>query len=85
MTHTHTFILAPFVLAFLVSVFRFYNRENAASVASPSFLLAILSVLVAGSYLVLGVIDLLPSYSTIAYLLVGLAFLATAIARLFML
>ncbi len=84
MTATSTFLLAPFILAFLVFVFRFYNRENAGSIANPSFLLAILTVLIAGAYLILGVIDLLPPHSTIGFALAGLLLLATAITRMFM-
>jgi quinol-cytochrome oxidoreductase complex cytochrome b subunit len=84
MTNTSTFILVPFIFAFLVFVFRFYNRESAASIKSPSFVLAILTVLIAGSYLILGVTGNLPPYSAIGYLLIGLMLLATAIARMFM-
>jgi hypothetical protein len=84
MTNTSTFILVPFILAFLVFVFRFYSREGASSIANPSFLMAILTVLIAGSYLILGVTGMLPPYSTIGYLLVGFALLATAITRMFM-
>jgi hypothetical protein len=84
MTNASTTLLLPFILAFLVFVLRFYSRERAASVTNPSFLLAILTVLIAGSYLILGVTDLLPAYSTIAFLAVGLILLATAILRMFM-
>jgi hypothetical protein len=84
MTNTTSFLLAPFILAFLVFVFRFYSRENAASITNPSFLLAILTVLIAGSYLILGVTELLPPYSTIGYAVVGLILLGTAILRMFM-
>ena len=84
MTDISQFLLAPFILAFLVFAFRFYIRERAASAANPSFLLAILTVLVAGTYLILGVVDLLPPYSTIGFTAVGLILLATAITRMFM-
>lgn len=83
MTNASTIILAPFILAFLVFVFRFYNRERAASIANLSFLLAIGTVLIAGAYLFLGVTDNLPDYGTLGFGLVGLILLAVAIARLF--
>jgi hypothetical protein len=84
MTNTSTLILAPFILAFLVFVYRFYNRERAASIFNPSFLLAIGTMLIAGGYLVLGVIDSLPAYSTLGFGIVGLILLAVAILRMFM-
>lgn len=84
MTNTTSFLLAPFILAFLVFVFRFYSRENASSIKNFSFVLAILTVLIAGSYLILGVIGSLPPYSTLGYIVVGLILLGTAITRMFM-
>ena len=84
MTATSTFLLAPFIVAFLIFVFRFYNRENASSITNLSFLLAIFTVLIAGGYLILGVVELLPPYSTIGFAAAGLLLLATAIARMFM-
>jgi hypothetical protein len=84
MTNTTSILLAPFILAFLVFVFRFYSRENAASIKNPSFMLAILTVLIAGSYLILGVAELLPPYSTIIYAVIGLILFATAVVRMFM-
>jgi quinol-cytochrome oxidoreductase complex cytochrome b subunit len=84
MTNTTTILLAPFVLAFLVFVLRFYNRENASSVTRPSFLLAMLTMLIAGTYLVLGIIGALPPYSTIGFAAFGLILLGTAILRMFM-
>ncbi len=84
MTNTSTILLVPFILAFLVFVLRFYNREGASSMTRPSFLLAILTVLIAGAYLLLGVTDSLPPYSTIAFAAVGLILLGTAIARMFL-
>jgi hypothetical protein len=41
-------------------------------------------MLIAGIYLVLGIIDWLPPYSTIGFALIGLILLGTAIARMFM-
>ena len=84
MTNTTSFLLMPFILAFLVFVFRFYNRENASSIKNPSFMLAILTVLIAFSYLILGITMMLPPYSTIIYLVIGLILLVTAITRMFM-
>ena len=84
MTNTSTMLLIPFIAAFLVFVFRFYSREHASSVFNPSFLLAILTVLIAGTYLILGVTGMLPAYSTIGFACVGLILLTTAIVRIFM-
>ena len=84
MTNTTTFLLVPFILAFLVFVFRFYNREGAGSVTRPSFLLAMLTVAIAFAYLILGITGVLPPYSTIGFAAVGLILLTTAIVRLFM-
>ena len=83
MTNTSTMLLIPFIMAFLVFIFRFYSRERAASVANLSFLLAILTMLIASSYLILGVIGLLPAYGTIGFACVGLILLATAVLRIF--
>ena len=84
MTNTTTLLLIPFVMAFLVFVFRFYSRESASSIKNPSFMLAILTMLIAMSYLILGVTQMLPAHSTIGYVAVGLILLVTAISRLFM-
>jgi quinol-cytochrome oxidoreductase complex cytochrome b subunit len=84
MTNTTTILLVPFILAFLVFVLRFYNREGASSMARPSFLLAMLTVAIAGAYLILGVLGALPPYSTISFAAVGLILLGTAILRMFM-
>jgi hypothetical protein len=84
MSNTSTLILIPFILAFLVFVFRFYSRERASSMANPSFLLAVGTVVVAGLYLGLGVIDALPPYGTIGFGVVGLILLAIAVLRMFM-
>jgi quinol-cytochrome oxidoreductase complex cytochrome b subunit len=84
MTSASTFLLVPFILAFLVFVLRFYSREGASSLTRPSFLLAILTVLIAFSYLILGVTHMLPPYSTIGFAAVGVILLGTAILRMFM-
>ena len=78
-----TIILIPFFAAFLTFVLRFYFRENASSMANPSFLLAGATVLSAGAYLVLKVTETLPTYGTTAFALLGLALLGLAIARMF--
>jgi hypothetical protein len=84
MTNTTTTLLVPFILAFLVFVFRFYNREGANSMTCPSFLLASLTVVIAFAYLILGIVGVLPPYSTIGFAAAGLILLATAIVRMFM-
>jgi quinol-cytochrome oxidoreductase complex cytochrome b subunit len=84
MTNTTTFLLVPFILAFLLFVLRFYNREGATSMTQPSFLLAALTVVTAFSYLILGVASMLPPYSTIIFSLAGLILLGVAITRMFM-
>src|SRR4051812_10269356 len=38
---SNSIILLPFIFAFLVFAFRFYFRESAASMANPSFVLAV--------------------------------------------
>ncbi len=84
MTNTTTIILVPFIFAFLVFVLRFYNREGASGMARPSFLLAILTVLLVLAYIVLGIVGALPPYSTIGFAALGLILLGTAILRMFM-
>jgi len=84
MTNASTVLLVPFILAFLLFVLRFYSREGASGMLRPSFLFAILTVLVAGTYLGLGITASLPPYGTIGFAAVGLILLGTAIARLFM-
>jgi hypothetical protein len=84
MTNTSTVILAPFIMAFLVFIYRFYNRERASSVFNLSFMLAILTMVLAGTYLALGVTGHLPSYGTIGFACIGLIMFATAIVRIFM-
>jgi hypothetical protein len=83
-TSASTIILLPFIVAFLVFVTRFYSRERAASMTNLSFLLAVMTILTAGLYLGLGVVDLLPVYGTIGFGVTGLIFLTIAISRMFM-
>lgn len=84
MTNTSTILLVPFILAFLIFVLRFYSREGASSMTRPSFLLAGFTVLIAGGYLTLGVINALPPYSTVGFAAIGVILLTTAILRMFM-
>lgn len=84
MTNSSTILLVPFILAFLLFTLRFYGRERASSLVSASFLLAIGTMLIAGSYLVLGVTGTLPEYSTIGFAAAGLVLLVLAILRMYM-
>ena len=84
MSSFSTIILVPFFFAFLVFVLRFYSRESASSMANLSFLLALGTMLSAGLYLFLRVLDMLPPYGTVAFGIEGLALLAAAIARMLM-
>ncbi|HYZ21099.1 MAG TPA: hypothetical protein VE690_02975 [Rhodopila sp.] len=85
MSSTDTLILAPFVAAFLLLVFRFYGREGASSVTSATFLCAFATVVLAGTYLAMGVFGWLPAYGTLAFGLAGLAMLILAVVRMFQL
>jgi quinol-cytochrome oxidoreductase complex cytochrome b subunit len=80
---SHSILLLPFIFAFGIFTFRFYVRENAASMANPSFLLALGTVVAAALYLVLGVLGSLPPYSALAFGLTGLVLLGVSIARMF--
>ena len=84
MTNASTILLLPFIVAFLIFLLRFYSREGASSMIRASFLLAGLTLLIAGGYLMLGIINALPPYSTIGFAAIGLILLATAILRMFM-
>jgi quinol-cytochrome oxidoreductase complex cytochrome b subunit len=84
MTNASTVLLVPFILAFLMFVLRFYSREGASGMTRPSFLLAILTVLIAGTYLALGITGSLPPYGTFGFAAVGVGLLGTAILRMFM-
>jgi hypothetical protein len=79
MSGTYTFIVIPFLLAFLLSVKRFYFRDSAASIFRPSFLLAFGSMALAGIYLVFGALRMLPPYSPVAFGIVGLLCLGAAV------
>jgi hypothetical protein len=84
MTNTSTIVLVPFILAFLIFVLRFYNREGASGMMRPSFLLAALTMLFVLVYLGLGITRTLPPYGTIGFAAAGLVMLGTAILRMFM-
>jgi hypothetical protein len=84
MSDFSTIVLVPFILAFLVFVLRFYGRESAVSMRSPSFVLALLTVATAFAYLYLRVTGAIPPYGTAGFGVAGLALLAIAIARMFM-
>jgi hypothetical protein len=84
MSSFSTIILVPFILAFLIFVFRFYGREGAGSMRNPSFMLAVLTMATAGFYLYLRISGALPSYGTAGFAVIGLGLLGTAIGRMFM-
>jgi len=81
---SNSIILLPFIVAFLGFAFRFYVRESAASMVNPSFLMAVGTVLAVVLYLVLGVLEILPAYSTLGFGLLGLILLGVSILRMFM-
>jgi len=85
MADLHTFIIIPFLLAFLFSVKRFYFRDNAGSIFRMSFLLAFGSMLIAGVYLVFGALNMLPEYSALVFGIVGLICLGLAVWQAFQL
>jgi hypothetical protein len=84
MSSFSTIVLVPFIVAFLVFVVRFYGREGASSMRNASFVLAVGTMLIAGSYLLLRITETLPPHGTIGFGVAGLALLATAIGRMFM-
>jgi hypothetical protein len=84
MSEFPTIILVPFIVAFLVFILRFYSRESASSMTNPSFLMAVGTVLTAGTFLILRITDLLPPYSTIGFGAIGLVLMLTAFTRMFM-
>lgn len=84
MSDYSTVILLPFIIAFLIFVMRFYSRESASSMRNPSFLFGVLTVIVAGGYLMLRITNSVPPFGTLIFGLAGVALLVTAIARMFM-
>ncbi len=85
MSELHTFIAIPFLLAFVLSVKRFYFRDGAASIFRGSFLLASGAMLVALIYVLLGAGKMLPPYGTLGFGIIGLLFLAVAVWQAFQL
>jgi 4-amino-4-deoxy-L-arabinose transferase-like glycosyltransferase len=83
MSNGSTVILLPFMAAFLVFVGRFYFREGASSKLNPSFLLALATMAIAVTYLVLGILHHLPEYGSIGFGVAGVGLLAFAILRIF--
>jgi hypothetical protein len=79
MSESYSFIFIPFMLAFLLSVKRFYFRDSAASIFRMSFLLAVGSILLGCVYLVLGAMKVLPPYSAVAFGIAGLLCLGLAV------
>ena len=73
MAESASLALLPLIAALLVMTARFYVREGAMSILSPSFMLATLAVLMLTTYLVLVVIGLLPPYAWIGFGGIGLA------------
>jgi hypothetical protein len=65
--------LLPLIVGLLILTTRFYAREGAVSIFSPSFLLATLAVLMLVTYMLLRVIGILPPYAWIGFGGIGLA------------
>jgi hypothetical protein len=82
---SHSVILLPFVIAFVIFVVRFYFREGASSLARPSFLLAAATSAMILLYLTLNVLDSIGEYGTLGFGLIGLVLLGVSILRMFML
>lgn len=64
--------LLPLIAAILILAARFYIRERAISVLSPTFLLAAVAVAMLIGYMVLLVLNLLPPYAWVWFGGVGL-------------
>ncbi len=84
MSNFSTIVLLPFIAAFLIFVLRFYSRESASSMSNPSFLLGVLTVFIAGGYLILRITLGMPFYASVGFGLAGVALLATSIVRMFL-
>jgi hypothetical protein len=59
--------LSPLFLGLVVLAVRFYAREGAISILSPTFLLAVLAAALLIGYMTLLVLSLLPPYAWIAF------------------
>ena len=62
----------PLIVGVLVMALRFYAREGAISILSPSFLLAALAVFLLFGYMILTVVGMLPAYAWVGFGGVGL-------------
>ena len=78
-----TIILAPYIIAFVFFVTRFYFREKAASIANPTFILAVTCTATVIVYLTLRILVMLPPYSTLGFGIFGVVLMALAIYRMF--
>jgi hypothetical protein len=79
MVESTTLALLPLIAALLILTTRFYAREGAVSILSPSFLLAALAVFLLVAYMMLRVIGILPPYAWIGFGGIGLAMTAGGI------
>ncbi len=82
MNETYTFVLLPFMVCFLLSVYYFYTREGASSILRSGFLMAVASMLIAGVYLLLGAMKIMPQYGPIGFGLLGVALMVLSIVRI---
>ena len=73
MTESTTLAVIPLIVGMLVMALRFYAREGAISIFSPSFLFAALAVLLLFSYMTLTVVAMLPPYAWVGFGGVGAA------------
>jgi hypothetical protein len=64
--------LLPLLIGVVVLAIRFYVRENAVSIFSPTFLLATLGVVMLITYMTLFVLVMLPPYAWVLFGGVGL-------------
>jgi len=67
MVESAALALLPLIVAMLVLTARFYAREGAISVLSPSFILATFAVVLLITYLVLRVVGILPPYAWVGF------------------
>ena len=72
MTESTALAVLPLIFGMLVMSIRFYAREGAISVLSPSFLCAAFAVLLLVAYMILTVVGLLPPYAWVGFGGVGL-------------
>jgi hypothetical protein len=72
-----------FIGAFLLFVYRYYNMEGASSLSTPSFLMAIVTVVLALSFTILGVFYALPVLWIAIYGAAAFGLMAIALLRLF--